>query len=392
MANDTLQHSALFHNIVHPLSLPGFLLVRGPYAFLGNAWAGCNTFPPHRPSGYDADYGEPLGHCEEVALGVFKRNYTKAVVEIDCNIFNASIMMRSLPAKTDDLQNKNNILLITVDDLRPQLGAYGMSETLTPNVDALASSGLLFQRAYCQMAVCSPSRNSFMSGRRPDTTKVWNFVGSFRDVGPTWVTMPQYFKMHGFLTYGFGKLYHPGSPPNDDFPTSWSPNDFGGLNDSYYWGNQQPIGDAGWCDRYTENNTRLNLQGDPVAWSFNGAWSCHNINDTLALTVRAFSIHVCCLANQKRIAVRTTTTPRRTSSPSRWTPSPSTITASRAAAWRRWRTLSRRPGRSSWPRACAGRTWLGVSPENSGRCTTTRKSAWRSTRKWARMFLSSPSR
>jgi hypothetical protein len=197
--------------------------------------------------------------------------------------------IRSLRAKTDDQQN--NILLITVDDLRPQLGAYGMSETLTPNVDALASSGLLFQRAYCQMAVCSPSRNSFMSGRRPDTTKVWNFVGSFRDVGPTWVTMPQYFKQHGFLTFGFGKLYHPGSPPNDDFPTSWSPNDFAGLNDSYYWGNQQPIGDAGWCDRYTENNTRLNLQGDPVAWSFNAAWSCHNINDTLALNVRAFSIH-----------------------------------------------------------------------------------------------------
>jgi iduronate 2-sulfatase len=102
-----------------------------------------------------------------------------------------------------------SVLLITVDDLRPQLGAYGMHETLTPNVDQFAASALLFQRAYCQMAVCSPSRNSFMSGRRPDTTRVWNFVGSFRDAaegGNGWVTMPQFFKQAGFLTFGFGKL------------------------------------------------------------------------------------------------------------------------------------------------------------------------------------------
>ena len=67
-----------------------------------------------------------------------------------------------------------NVLLITVDDLRPQLNeAYGMSETLTPHLDKFAKESLTFTRAYCQMAVCSPSRNSFMSGRRPDTTKVW---------------------------------------------------------------------------------------------------------------------------------------------------------------------------------------------------------------------------
>lgn len=76
---------------------------------------------------------------------------------------------------------------------------------------------------------------------------------------------------------------HPGSPPNNDFPTSWSPNSFGGLNASIYWGNSQPIGDASWCDRYTENNTRLRLHGDPVAWSYDGAFSCYATNDTSAL-------------------------------------------------------------------------------------------------------------
>ena len=67
-----------------------------------------------------------------------------------------------------------SVLMITVDDLRPQLAhAYDMDQTLTPNIDNFAEQALVFHRAYCQQAVCSPSRNSFMSGRRPDTTRVW---------------------------------------------------------------------------------------------------------------------------------------------------------------------------------------------------------------------------
>ena len=90
----------------------------------------------------------------------------------------------------------HNVLIITVDDLRVQINAsYGMNMTATPNIDrlALADGSTTFLRAYCQMAVCSPSRNSFMTGRRPDTTQVWNFVDSFRDprVGENWTTMPE---------------------------------------------------------------------------------------------------------------------------------------------------------------------------------------------------------
>jgi iduronate 2-sulfatase len=63
---------------------------------------------------------------------------------------------------------RRNVVMITVDDLRPQLNeAYGMTETITPNLDKFAKGALVFHRAYCQQAVCSPSRNSFMSGRRP---------------------------------------------------------------------------------------------------------------------------------------------------------------------------------------------------------------------------------
>lgn len=114
-----------------------------------------------------------------------------------------------------------NILLVVVDDLRPQMSPYGQSETVTPNLDAFAKGALVFDRAYCQQAVCSPSRNSFLSGRRPDATKAWNFQTHFREVGPNWTTMPEYFLKAGWFVGGTGKVYHPGLPPNND-PPSWN--------------------------------------------------------------------------------------------------------------------------------------------------------------------------
>jgi hypothetical protein len=62
-----------------------------------------------------------------------------------------------------------NLLFMIADDLRPDLGTYGQS-VLTPNIDSIANRGLRFDRAYCQMSVCAPSRNSIFSGRRPDTS------------------------------------------------------------------------------------------------------------------------------------------------------------------------------------------------------------------------------
>ena len=71
-------------------------------------------------------------------------------------------------AKTD----MPNVLFIAADDLRPELGCYGVDLAVTPNLDALAEDGLLFNRAYCQQAICSPSRASLMTGSRPDTLGV----------------------------------------------------------------------------------------------------------------------------------------------------------------------------------------------------------------------------
>lgn len=114
--------------------------------------------------------------------------------------------------------NRPNVLFIAVDDLRPELGCYGKEAIKSPNIDRLAGSGLVFNRAYCQQAVCAPSRASVMTGTRPDTTKVWDLVTHFRKALPDVVTLGQHFKSNGYFVQGMGKIYHGNQ---DDAPT-WS--------------------------------------------------------------------------------------------------------------------------------------------------------------------------
>lgn len=117
-----------------------------------------------------------------------------------------------------DKPSPPNILFIAADDLRPELGCYGVKGILSPNIDALAARGTVFDRAYCQQAVCSPSRTSLLTGCRPDTTKVYDLETHFRENLPDVVTLPQHFKNHGYTTRSLGKIFHGGL---DDKP-SWS--------------------------------------------------------------------------------------------------------------------------------------------------------------------------
>ena len=121
-------------------------------------------------------------------------------------------------------QPRYNVLFVPVDDLRPELACYGHPVVKSPNLDRLAREGLLFTRAYCQQAVCSPSRTSLLTGRRPDTTRVYNLQVHFRKNLPDVVTLPEQFKRHGYVTSGFGKVFHGGgSPPGGlDDARSWS--------------------------------------------------------------------------------------------------------------------------------------------------------------------------
>lgn len=111
-----------------------------------------------------------------------------------------------------------NVLFIAVDDMRPDLGCYGVKHAKTPNIDRLAARGIVFDKAYCAQAVCSPSRTAILTGLRPDTTKVWDLHTHFREAQPDCVTLPQHFRQNGYHTVALGKIEHHGF---EDGP-SWS--------------------------------------------------------------------------------------------------------------------------------------------------------------------------
>lgn len=118
--------------------------------------------------------------------------------------------------KKEREQISPNILFIPVDDLRPELGCYGNEFIKSPNIDRLAQQGVTFTRAYCQQAVCNPSRASLLTGLRPDSIQVWDLYTNFRKNVPDVITLPQFFKQNGYTTVGLGKIFH------NDIPDSLS--------------------------------------------------------------------------------------------------------------------------------------------------------------------------
>jgi len=117
------------------------------------------------------------------------------------------------------LAEKPNILFIAIDDLRPELGCYESPIAKTPVMDELASQGLLFNRAYCQQAICRPSRASLMTGARPETTGLFHNYVALRELKPNILTLPQHFIANGYETAYCGKIFHRG---DTDEENSWS--------------------------------------------------------------------------------------------------------------------------------------------------------------------------
>ena len=103
---------------------------------------------------------------------------------------------------------KPNVVVFVVDDLRPELGCYGHSDMLTPNIDAIASDGVRFNNAYAQQALSGPSRMCFLTGNRPETIGIYSIFTPLRSVHKNMLTMPQYFKQNGYTTVSVGKVYH----------------------------------------------------------------------------------------------------------------------------------------------------------------------------------------
>lgn len=163
--------------------------------------------------------------------------------------------------------NSLNVLFLVADDLNCDLACYGHPQVKTPNIDRLAQRGVLFERAYCQFPLCSPSRSSFLTGRRPNATKILRNPGGpangkqpeahFRNYIPETVTLPQLFRNHGYFAARVGKLYHYGVP--NQIGTS-------GLDDAPSW--QEVINPRG-RDKLDENkifSLQPNNFGGTLSW------------------------------------------------------------------------------------------------------------------------------
>lgn len=132
-----------------------------------------------------------------------------------------SFLLTCLVPLSTDAAEKPNVLLILVDDLKPSFGAYGDQWVHSPNLDRLAASGMRFDRAYCNQAVCAPSRNNLLVGSRSTSIGVYSLGNHFRNAVPDAVTMPQHFKQHGYHAAGIGKVFHIGHGNIND-ERSWS--------------------------------------------------------------------------------------------------------------------------------------------------------------------------
>jgi arylsulfatase A-like enzyme len=133
------------------------------------------------------------------------------------------LMAHSAFAQSNSTEKtRYNVLFLAIDDLKPELSCYGAKYIKSPNIDKIANEGLIFERAYCQQALCGPTRASLLSGLRPDSTKIYDLVSPVRKHVANVITLPQYFKNNGYFTASLSKIYHVDDAASWSVP-SWYP-------------------------------------------------------------------------------------------------------------------------------------------------------------------------
>ena len=182
-------------------------------------------------------------------------------VSMKASLLFLTVVLGSLAALSraaDAPARKPNVLFIIADDLNNCVGAYGHPLVKTPNIDRLAARGVRFDRAYCQFPLCGPSRNSFLTGLYPNSTGILANAQIFRQTIPSAISLPQAFRLDGYLAVRIGKLYH------YNVPNSIGTN---GHDDPGSW--EMEINPAG-CDRLQEEPDIFSLTpgqfGGTLSW------------------------------------------------------------------------------------------------------------------------------
>ena len=140
---------------------------------------------------------------------------------------------------TEQVAQKPNILLLYIDDLRPELASFGSLQILSPNIDALAEKGVMFTNAYCNVPVCGASRASMLTGMLPTKNRFLDYKTFVENEVPEAVTVPELLKNNGYTTISNGKIYHHLDDRDSDWNEVWRPYAFDktdtGLAPTDYW-------------------------------------------------------------------------------------------------------------------------------------------------------------
>jgi arylsulfatase A-like enzyme len=118
------------------------------------------------------------------------------------------LLLVSLATVQGTAAERPNVLFIAVDDLRPELACYGKQQIHSPNIDRLARSGVLFERAYCMVPTCGASRASLMTGIRPARNRFVNYLTWAQKDAPGITTFNTQFRKNGYYTVSLGKIFH----------------------------------------------------------------------------------------------------------------------------------------------------------------------------------------